>query len=52
LYVAPCFLGSSARGLFDIPPLNDMRERAELEIQEIRAIDRDIRIIAKPLYGN
>ena len=27
LYVAPCLLGSNARGLFDIPPLNDMRER-------------------------
>jgi diaminohydroxyphosphoribosylaminopyrimidine deaminase / 5-amino-6-(5-phosphoribosylamino)uracil reductase len=50
LYVAPCLLGSDARGLFDIPPLNDMRDRVELDIQEIRTIDRDIRIIAKPLF--
>lgn len=50
LYVAPCLLGSGARGLFDIPSLNDMRERVELDIQEIREIDRDIRIIAMPRY--
>ncbi|HEX5054974.1 MAG TPA: bifunctional diaminohydroxyphosphoribosylaminopyrimidine deaminase/5-amino-6-(5-phosphoribosylamino)uracil reductase RibD [Gammaproteobacteria bacterium] len=50
LYVAPCLLGSSARGLFDIEPLQDMRERIELDIQEIRPIDRDIRIIARPVY--
>lgn len=50
LYIAPCLLGSGARGLFDIPPLNDMRERIELDIQEIRAIDRDIRIVARPLF--
>lgn len=50
LYVAPCLLGSSARGLFDIPPLSDVRERIDLDIQEIRAIDRDIRIIARPLF--
>lgn len=50
LYMAPCLLGSSARGLFDVPPLSDMRERIELDIQEIRAIDRDIRIVARPLF--
>jgi diaminohydroxyphosphoribosylaminopyrimidine deaminase / 5-amino-6-(5-phosphoribosylamino)uracil reductase len=50
LYVAPCLLGSNARGLFDIAPLNDMRERIDLEIQEIRPIDRDLRIIARPLF--
>lgn len=50
LYMAPCLLGSGARGLFDIPPLADMRERIELDIQEIRAIDRDIRIVARPLF--
>jgi diaminohydroxyphosphoribosylaminopyrimidine deaminase/5-amino-6-(5-phosphoribosylamino)uracil reductase len=50
LYVAPCLLGSSARGLFDISPLNDMRERIELEIQEIRPIDRDLRIVARPVF--
>lgn len=52
LYMAPCLLGSSARGLFDIAPLSDMRERIELDIQEVRPIDRDLRIIARPLYRN
>jgi diaminohydroxyphosphoribosylaminopyrimidine deaminase / 5-amino-6-(5-phosphoribosylamino)uracil reductase len=50
LYVAPCLLGSSARGLFDIPPLNDMRERIELDIQEVRSFDRDLRIVARPVF--
>ena len=50
LYVAPCLLGSSARGLFDIEPLQEMRERIELEIQEIRPIDRDLRIVARPVF--
>jgi diaminohydroxyphosphoribosylaminopyrimidine deaminase/5-amino-6-(5-phosphoribosylamino)uracil reductase len=50
LYVAPCLLGSDARGLFDIAPLSSMQERIELDIQEIRMIDRDIRIVARPLF--
>jgi diaminohydroxyphosphoribosylaminopyrimidine deaminase / 5-amino-6-(5-phosphoribosylamino)uracil reductase len=52
LYVAPCLLGSSARGLFDIPPLNDMWERIELDIQEVRPFDRDLRIVARPVFGD
>jgi diaminohydroxyphosphoribosylaminopyrimidine deaminase/5-amino-6-(5-phosphoribosylamino)uracil reductase len=50
LYVAPCLLGSSARGLFDIEPLHDMGDRIELEIQEIQPIDRDLRVVARPVY--
>jgi diaminohydroxyphosphoribosylaminopyrimidine deaminase / 5-amino-6-(5-phosphoribosylamino)uracil reductase len=50
LYVAPCLLGSDARGLFDMAPLKSMQERIELDIQEIRMINRDIRIVARPVF--
>jgi diaminohydroxyphosphoribosylaminopyrimidine deaminase/5-amino-6-(5-phosphoribosylamino)uracil reductase len=47
LFVAPKFLGSSARPLLDWP-LARMAEAQELEIREMRAIGSDWRIIAVP----
>lgn len=47
LFVAPKFLGSSARPLLDWP-LARMAEAQELEIREIRAVGNDWRIIAVP----
>ncbi|MBB2495300.1 bifunctional diaminohydroxyphosphoribosylaminopyrimidine deaminase/5-amino-6-(5-phosphoribosylamino)uracil reductase RibD [Aquipseudomonas ullengensis] len=47
LFVAPKFLGSSARPLLDWP-LARMAEAQELEIREIRAVGADWRIIALP----
>ena len=47
LFVAPKFLGSSARPLLDWP-LARMAEAQELEIREIRAVGADWRIIAVP----
>lgn len=49
LYVAPCILGDSARGLFNIPVLSSMKARLPLNIEEIRPVGPDFRIIAKPL---
>ncbi|MBC9252348.1 riboflavin biosynthesis protein RibD [Pseudomonas alcaligenes] len=47
LFVAPKFLGSSARPLLDWP-LARMAEAQELEIRELRAVGNDWRIIAVP----
>ncbi|MCY1278540.1 Riboflavin biosynthesis protein RibD [compost metagenome] len=47
LFVAPKFLGSSARPLLDLP-LARMAEAQELEIRDIRAVGADWRIIAVP----
>jgi diaminohydroxyphosphoribosylaminopyrimidine deaminase/5-amino-6-(5-phosphoribosylamino)uracil reductase len=47
LFVAPKFLGSSARPLLDWP-LARMAEAQELEIREMRAVGSDWRIIAVP----
>jgi len=48
LYLAPHLLGSGARGLFNIPGLEDMADRVALDIQDVRAIGNDWRITAKP----
>jgi diaminohydroxyphosphoribosylaminopyrimidine deaminase / 5-amino-6-(5-phosphoribosylamino)uracil reductase len=47
LYLAPHLLGSSARGLFNIPELASMDERIALDIQDVRAVGKDWRVTAK-----
>ena len=47
LYLAPHLLGSGARGLFNVPGLEDMADRVALDIQDVRAIGKDWRITAK-----
>jgi len=47
LYLAPHLLGSGARGLFNIPGLEDMADRIALDIQDVRAVGKDWRITAK-----
>ncbi len=47
LFVAPKFLGSSARPLLELP-LARMVEAQDLEIRDIRAVGDDWRIIAVP----
>lgn len=48
IYMAGHLMGSDARALFDLP-ITSMNERIDLNIQDIRAIGEDWRIIAKPL---
>lgn len=47
LYFAPALLGDSARGMFAFPALTAMDQRFDLDIQEMTAIGKDIRIRAK-----
>lgn len=49
LYVAPCILGDSARGLFNLPVLSSIKARLPVNIEEIRPVGPDFRIIAKPV---
>jgi diaminohydroxyphosphoribosylaminopyrimidine deaminase/5-amino-6-(5-phosphoribosylamino)uracil reductase len=46
LYMAPNILGSDAMGAFRLPNLQQMQDRINLKIQDIRAIGEDWRIIA------
>jgi diaminohydroxyphosphoribosylaminopyrimidine deaminase/5-amino-6-(5-phosphoribosylamino)uracil reductase len=49
IYTAPLIMGSGARGLFNLPALERMEQRIELEISDLRMVGRDIRITARPL---
>lgn len=49
VYMAPHLMGGEARGLFNIPGLDKMSDRIELDIKDIRAVGRDVRITAKVL---
>ena len=48
LYFAPCVLGEGARGMFELPPLNDLGARHNLKIREIRMVGNDLRMLARP----
>lgn len=51
LYLAPCILGDGEKGLFSIPALSSMQARIQLKLEDIRQFGQDLRIIAKPVYG-
>ena len=46
LYMAPHLLGSDAMGAFHLPHLQQMKDRVNLKIKDIRAIGEDWRIMA------
>lgn len=48
-YYAPTLLGADARGMFAIPVLNNMEEKVQLNILDVRQFGQDIRMIAKPI---
>lgn len=47
VYYAPRLLGNSARGMFELPPLDRMEDRKSLKIVDQRTIGEDLRIIAQ-----
>lgn len=52
IYTAPHIMGDTARGLFHLPGLEEMKQRIQLEIKELRMVGQDIRIIATPTSNN
>jgi diaminohydroxyphosphoribosylaminopyrimidine deaminase/5-amino-6-(5-phosphoribosylamino)uracil reductase len=44
VYMAPDLLGSDARGMFQIPGINEMHDKHILEFNDIRKVGRDIRL--------
>jgi diaminohydroxyphosphoribosylaminopyrimidine deaminase/5-amino-6-(5-phosphoribosylamino)uracil reductase len=48
VYMAPNLLGDRARGMFAIAELTDLAERYVLEIDDVRTLGPDLRIIARP----
>ena len=47
LYLAPCILGDSARGLFSIPALADLSGRRAVMIRDVRQVGADLRVTAR-----
>lgn len=50
LYLAPHLLGDGARGLFHLPGIARMSDRIGFDITDVRAVGRDWRITARPVY--
>lgn len=49
VYMAPNVLGDQARGMFSTPKLTNLGERYALEIDDVRMVGSDLRIIARPI---
>lgn len=50
LYLAPLVMGSSAKGLFDLPGLDTMAQKIHMSVKDVRAIGQDWRFTVQPDY--
>ena len=50
LYQAPLIMGSSAKGLFDLPGLDTMAKKIHLSLKDCRAVGQDWRLTLTPDY--
>ena len=48
IYMAPCILGSDARGWFDDLHLTELDQKVSLQLQDVRMVGTDLRILARP----
>ena len=49
IYLAPCLIGHAARGIFNIPALESLADKAQLSIRDLRMLGSDVRILARPI---
>ena len=47
LYLAPCLIGNSARGMFDLPALESLTGKKSLNIRDLRMVGTDVRVLAR-----
>lgn len=47
LYLAPCFVGNVARGLFDLPGLESLAGKHHLAVHDLRLVGPDIRVLGR-----
>lgn len=52
LYIAPSLLGSDARGLFKLPGLQRLADRIKLQLDDVRLLGQDMRLIASVFPGS
>ena len=48
IYIVPCLMGDTARGMFSLPPLMSLEERRELQITDMRMLGNDLRLMLRP----
>ncbi|WP_079435854.1 bifunctional diaminohydroxyphosphoribosylaminopyrimidine deaminase/5-amino-6-(5-phosphoribosylamino)uracil reductase RibD [Zoogloea sp. LCSB751] len=48
LYLAPALVGDEARGLFNLPTLDNLADKRQLAFRDVRQVGQDLRIIARP----
>lgn len=49
IYLAPCLIGHDAAGLFNLPALTSLDGKRRLQIQDLRQVGADIRVLARPV---
>jgi diaminohydroxyphosphoribosylaminopyrimidine deaminase/5-amino-6-(5-phosphoribosylamino)uracil reductase len=49
IYMAPTLMGDGARPLFRLPGVDNMKQKIDLDIHDVRSFGKDLRIIAKPV---
>ncbi|WP_197970650.1 bifunctional diaminohydroxyphosphoribosylaminopyrimidine deaminase/5-amino-6-(5-phosphoribosylamino)uracil reductase RibD [Denitratisoma oestradiolicum] len=47
IYQAPILIGDQARGMFDLPELQQLSGKRELDIRDLRKVGRDLRFLAR-----
>jgi len=47
LYLAPCLIGDTGRGLFALPELASLADRPQLAIRDLRMVGADLRLLAR-----
>ena len=51
VYMAPCLLGSDARGWFDDLKLTRLDQKVALQFRDVRMVGADLRIVARPVMA-
>ncbi|MFA6051610.1 MAG: bifunctional diaminohydroxyphosphoribosylaminopyrimidine deaminase/5-amino-6-(5-phosphoribosylamino)uracil reductase RibD [Methylobacter sp.] len=49
VYMAPCILGDQARGLFSLPGLQQMADKKNLKLRDVRQVGQDLKLTYTPL---
>lgn len=47
LYLAPCFIGDVARGMFNLPGLESLASKHQLLVRDLRMVGPDIRVLGR-----
>ena len=49
IYMAPCVLGDQGRGLFSVPGLQQMTDKKQLQLRDVRQVGQDLKLTYIPL---